>query len=458
MIPESPLQNRSLCQLAGDLRSGKTSCRKVTTAYLDRISKLDPKLKSYVHVNENSALRTAFKLDQKLKNGLEPGPLMGLSVAVKDIITVDGMPTKAGSRLNIRDLIQPEGPFIKSLKSAGCVILGKTRTIEFAAGAHNISHPIPWNPFYPNKHFTAGGSSNGSAVAQAAGLCSFAIGTDTGGSVRVPAALCSLFGFKPSQRLWSLDGVFPLCHDLDTIGLITNSAADASTVFSALTGISLPPVLSSLTGIRLGIPNNHFFENLDPEVQDGFDNAISRLKTGGVIFEPIELPEAEEAASVFAGLVPYDLVNTLGRKRFLSGRNEIDPTVFNRLSPALDLSEATIEQMRCRLGELSKLGARRLEGLDGFISPMTPLLPKPVTSCNNVKQASKFTGRVLQNSRPANIYNFCAVSLPISHLTNNKPVGLQVHMVSGKDADLLSLCQSIELFLKNNIAKGLFDE
>ena len=343
MIPESPLQNRSLSQLAGDLRSGKTSCRKVTTAYLDRISKLDPKLKSYVHVNENSALRTAFKLDQKLKSGLEPGPLMGLSVAVKDIITVDGMPTKAGSRLNISDLIQPEGPFIKSLKSAGCVILGKTRTIEFAAGAHNISHPIPWNPFYPKKHF---------------------------------------------------------------------------------------------------------FENLDPEVEDGFDNAISRLKTAGVIFEPIELPEAEEAASVFAGLVPYDLVNTLGRERFLSGRNEIDPTVFNRLSPALDLSEETTEQMRCRLGELSKLGARRLEGLDGFISPMTPLLPKRVTSCNNVKQASKFTGRVLQNSRPANIYNFCAASLPISHLTNNRPVGLQVHMVSGKDADLLSLCQSIELFLK----------
>lgn len=252
-----------------------------------------------------------------------------------------------------RDSINKETLNVHSIGFETSVILGKTRSFEFAAGAHNISHPIPWNPFYPNKHF---------------------------------------------------------------------------------------------------------FKNLDPEVQDGFDNAISRLKTAGVIFEPIELPEAEEAGSVFAGQVPYDLVNTLGRERFLSGRNEIDPTVFNRLSPALDLSEETTEQMRCRLGEISKLGARRLKGLDGFISPMTPLLPKPVTSCYNVKQASKFTGRVLQNSRPANIYNFCPASLPISRLTNNKPVGLQVHMVSGKDADLLSLCRSIELFFKYNIPKGLFDE
>ncbi|MBT4267602.1 MAG: amidase [Deltaproteobacteria bacterium] len=445
--PENPLRLKRFSQFAKDLRAGKTSCRKATTSYLERISALDPKLQSYVHIDADNATSTAIKLDQQLQDGSDPSPLLGLPVAVKDIITVKGMPTKVGSRLNVEDLIQPEGSFISRLKSAGCVILGKTRTIEFAAGAHNISHPTPWNPTYPDTHHAPGGSSSGSAVAQAAGLCAFAIGTDTGGSVRVPAALCSLFGFKPSKGLWPMDGVFPVCQDLDTIGLITSSAADAAFVFSVLSSVPCPQALPSLTEIRLGIPDNHYFENLDPEVRDGFKVAVSRLKAAGVVFESIELPEAEEAASGFAGLVPYDLIQTLGQDRFLAARKIIDPTAFQRLSPALDLTEEATMLVRDRLQKLQGLGAQRLEGLDGFISPTTPLLPRPVTSCSSLKQAADFTARVLQNSRPANIYNLCAASVPIRHLPENRPVGLQVQMVSGKDADVLSLAQGIELLL-----------
>jgi len=438
---------RGIHQLSEDLRQGKASCLELVKICLDRISALDDQLGSFVHLEAGPVLASASAMDQLIRDGQESGPLTGLPIAVKDIISVKGMPTRGGSRLDIEDLVQPEGQFLKRLRAAGCLILGKTRTIEFALGAQNISHPTPWNPFDMDQHHTAGGSSSGSAVAVAAGLCAFAIGTDTGGSVRVPAALCSLFGFKPGLGLWPTDGVLPLSAELDTLGLITRTAADAATVFSATTGTAIPKPLSSLEGIRLGVPRNHFFDNLDTEVREGFEVAASRLKMSGATLEPMELPEAKEAVDVFAHLVPHDFINTLGRKRFSAGRSELDPVALERLLPGLDLSEQRVVESRQRLQALQQSSSKLLQGLDGFITPTTPLLPVPLSSLKTVEQASAFTARVLQNSRPANLYNFCAASLPIRHLTHSIPIGLQVHCAAKNEAYLLSLCQSMEQML-----------
>ncbi len=259
-IPADPLAESSISQFGVALRDGNITCEQATKAYLDRISALNPRLKAYVHVDDERALSTAAGLDRMLKGGTDLGPLMGVPVAVKDLLTVEGMPTRGGSRINIEDILQPEGRFIRGLKWAGCIILGKTRCTEFAAGAHNVSHPTPWNPADLKVHKTPGGSSSGSAVAQTAGLCAFAIGSDTGGSVRLPAALCSLFGYKTSTGLWPLDGVLPLCPDMDTLGLLANSAADAALAYSVLSDVPLPLTGKSPEGITLGVPTRHFLK------------------------------------------------------------------------------------------------------------------------------------------------------------------------------------------------------
>ena len=165
------------------LRAGETSARAAVESCLARIEAEDNALRSFVHVAADAARRSADTIDRRLSAGEELGPLMGVPVAVKDLFAVEGMPASAGSRLDVALVIGNEGPFVKRLKEIGAVVLGKTRTIEFAAGGHNLGHPIPCNPADRSRHRSPGGSSSGSAVAVAAGLCPLAVGSDTGGSV-----------------------------------------------------------------------------------------------------------------------------------------------------------------------------------------------------------------------------------------------------------------------------------
>ena len=188
-IPPDPLGGGGIARFADEFRTGRVTSEAVTTAYLARIEVLDSRLGAYEHVARDSALAQARALDALLAAGTDLGPLMGVPVAIKDLIAVTGMPTTAGSNVDVADLIGPEGPFMDAMKRAGCVILGKTKTVEFAMGGSglNLVRGTPWNPWDATTHRVPGGSSSGSAVAAAAGLCAFAIGSDTGGSVRIPA-------------------------------------------------------------------------------------------------------------------------------------------------------------------------------------------------------------------------------------------------------------------------------
>ncbi|MCP4249164.1 MAG: amidase, partial [bacterium] len=176
---------------------------------LARIEALEPRLGAFEYVAAEQALSTARALDELLAAGTDLGPLMGVPVAIKDLFAVDGMPTAAASNLDVTEVIGPEGDFVKTLKRAGCVILGKTKTDEFALGTlgFNPKRGTPWNPWDAKTHRAPGGSSSGSAVAAVAGLCAFAIGTDTGGSVRGPAAFCGAFGLKSTVGLWPTNGM-----------------------------------------------------------------------------------------------------------------------------------------------------------------------------------------------------------------------------------------------------------
>ncbi|TAD88979.1 MAG: Asp-tRNA(Asn)/Glu-tRNA(Gln) amidotransferase GatCAB subunit A, partial [Alphaproteobacteria bacterium] len=191
-----PRGARVVVAMSGGVDSAVTAAALVEAA-LARIAALEPRLQAFSHLDGERALRHARAIDQLRAAGIDLGPLMGLPVAVKDLYTVDGMPTHAGSRLDIQDLVAPQGPFVRSLLDAGCVLLGKTRSTELALGGFNLTSPPPWNPCDEQQPRMTGGSSHGSAAAMAAGVAAFTVGSDTGGSVRWPAALCGVVGYKP---------------------------------------------------------------------------------------------------------------------------------------------------------------------------------------------------------------------------------------------------------------------
>ena len=210
--PKDPLGGVSVEEFARRLRRGELTIEATVRGYLARIDALDPRLGAFEFVAADSALKSASALDRLLAAGCDLGPLMGVPIGIKDLFAVNGMPVTAGSQMDIADLVGAEGSFVKLLRKAGCVILGKTKTVEFAYGAAgtNTVRGTPWNPWDSRIHRAPGGSSSGSAVAVAAGLCAFAIGSDTGGSVRIPAALCGLFGLKTTVGYGRPMAYFPV--------------------------------------------------------------------------------------------------------------------------------------------------------------------------------------------------------------------------------------------------------
>ena len=211
-LPSDPLTGISIQQLGANLRKGSITCKELTSIYCDRIKVFNSKLHSYIYFDEAKAMVWADGIDKLFKNGVDLGPLMGVPVAIKDICSVNGMPTTNGSDIITDDITGPEGSLVKKLKSLGCVILGKTHTVEFALGATGVNERkgTPRNPWDDKIHRIPGGSSSGSAVAVASGLAAFAIGTDTGGSVRIPASLNGIVGLKTTKNKWPTDGILSL--------------------------------------------------------------------------------------------------------------------------------------------------------------------------------------------------------------------------------------------------------
>ncbi len=443
--PPDPLEPGGIGEFASRFRGGDISAEAATAAYLARIEALDPRLGAFEHVAAEQALATARALDGLLAAGTDLGPLMGVPVAVKDIFAVDGMPTTAGSNLDVTDVIGPEGTFVGALKRAGCVILGKVKTVEFALGAAGISRPrgTPWNPWDATVHRIPGGSSSGPAVAVAAGMSGFAIGSDTGGSVRIPAAFCGVFGLKTTVGLWPTDGVFPLSPELDSIGPLTRSAADAAIVFGALAGRPAPSA-SPLRGLRLGKPANYFFDDLDARVESCTNAALAALEEGGVEIVRIEVPEAPEREAYFPVVLPANLVTVLGRDRFLAERDAIDPVIAARGTKGLEVTADDCIRLEWRRRELCRIAQGRMEGLDGWVSPSAGVVPRPVADFESLEDGLRLALAVTRDSQPGNLFGLCGTSTPIHGYGSDLPVGLQVLCPAGEDAKALSIALALE--------------
>ena len=264
------------------LRRGELTAARATERYLARIEALDGILGAYEHVAAEQALAQASAIDALLASGTDLGPLMGVPVALKDIFAVDGMPTTAGSLVDVRDLIGREGSFVKLLKRAGCVVLGLTRTVEFALGATgmNYTRGTPRNPWDAETFRLASGSSSGSAVAMAAGLCGFTVGSDTGGSVRGPAAFCGVVGLKTTAGPVAARRRVS-ASPRRSIPSVRSPAPPRMRPSSSATLLDRPaPSPAALRGLRLGRATP-LFERADPAVVKCIDAALDDLANAG---------------------------------------------------------------------------------------------------------------------------------------------------------------------------------
>jgi aspartyl-tRNA(Asn)/glutamyl-tRNA(Gln) amidotransferase subunit A len=433
----------TLAEYAAGLRSGTYAAEATIRRALARIDSTSGRFDAFACVDADGALAAARAVDANLAAHVDLGPLMGVPVAVKDLYAAAGMPMTAGSRVDVADRVPDEGTIVRGLKRAGAIILGKTRTTEFAFGTFNPSHPTPRNPCDAHVHRMPGGSSSGSAVAQAAGLCMVAFGTDTGGSVRHPAALCGVAGFKCTAGRLPMDGVFPLSPTLDSAGWFANRAADLALVFHVLSG-EVPARRRRVDTLVLGRPDAYFFDDLEDDVARAFEAAQRQLVEAGAKVVPVTLPPLSELDAAFGGFVAAELVAYLGRERVTANLARMDPVVAARIAPGLSLSAEAFLAMRDRFGSLSRAAREAMRDVDALITPTCPRVAAPVDDYRDSDAAAAWSRQTLRLTRPANLFGMCGVSLPIGHLAGTLPVGLQVLARGGEDAKLLAIAETIE--------------
>jgi len=350
-----------LATYAARIRSGELSFEESTRASLSRIKILEPSLGAFEFVDGENAIETAKNLDKLLINGTDLGPLMGVCIAVKDIIAVEGLPTTNGSNYSPEHLKYQEGTLMRKLRTAGCIILGKTKTVEFALGATGINEArgTPWNPWDAEHHRIPGGSSSGSAVAVAAGLCGFALGTDTGGSVRIPACYNGLTGHKTTLGLWPTNGVFPLCSTFDSVGPLCRTVEDATLIHQVVTGNDTPAAIPPISGLRLGLPKQYFQDDLDPEVQDVFSNSLELLTSAGAVIVEIDLPESSERETLMPLIIGAEMISALTAEGFQQAFDAMDTVTRSRASIGLEVKAHDYVSAKKRVDELQNIADQK---------------------------------------------------------------------------------------------------
>jgi len=450
-LPADPLATRSFAQYAADLRSGSISALSVVEAYLERIRQLNPKIDAVSVLDDGRALAAAKGIDCLLQAGQDPGPLAGLPILVKDLYQVNGLTITAGSRLDVREIAPgDEGPIIASLRQAGCIILGKTRTTEFAMGGFNLTHPLPWNPCDLKTKRMTGGSSHGSAAGMAAGLCAFSLGSDTGGSVRQPAAFAGTVGFKASPEYWPTAGVFPMSTGLDSLGVFAKTAGDAHWVVSNLPFVRNPSISGidvPAESLRFGLPSHHIFDHCDAESKQTFEQALVRLRAAGVRVEAIEIPEVAEMDAVFGGMVPTDVLAFVGRERFLAAEKILDPVVWARTQAAFDLKATDYIAIQRKFKDICQQVNRRLAGLDGWICPTIPRVAPPVEGYDSLEKIAEWNRINTANTRPGNLFGQCGISLPMRGVSTGLPLGFQIMAAPMTDDRLIRIAITVERLL-----------
>jgi aspartyl-tRNA(Asn)/glutamyl-tRNA(Gln) amidotransferase subunit A len=444
---------KTLRALAADLAAGKTTSEKLTRECLEKIA--DPVgegQRAFIKVYADAAIACARAADLHRANGLVASPLAGIPISIKDLFDIAGDITRAGSII-LQDAPPAlrDAPAIARLRAAGAVIVGRTNMTEFAYGAHGMNHHYgtPLNPHDRATQRIPGGSTSGGAVSVTDDMAAATIGSDTGGSVRIPAALCGITGFKPTQARVPLAGAFPLSTTRDSIGPLGNSVACCVWLDAIMAGEEVAvPAPFPLKGLRFGVPTARLLDVLAPQVAAAFERVLSTLSAHGALIEEFVFSEIEQEASGsakanFSAVEAY----ALHRERLAQHPDKFDPRVYKRLLLGANMNAADyydLIQLRSKLIASANEATARF---DALLMPTSPIIAPTITEMNSSEDVFfRNNTLLLRNCAPFNVLDRPCWSLPM-HRAGDAPVGIMVVGERMQDRRLHQIALGIESVL-----------
>ncbi|MDE0845743.1 MAG: amidase [Actinomycetota bacterium] len=440
-------------ELAEAFRNGSSSPSKAVEQCLAKIAEVDSSIKAWQSVFAEEALAAAKIADQAFKSGEAQGPFVGIPFALKDIVEVEGKIATAGCAERQNIVSDRSADVAKLLLQAGGILVGKTKTVEFAFGGWGTNQHMgtPLNPWDLQNPRTPGGSSSGSGAAVSSGMIPCAIGTDTGGSVRLPAAFCGIVGLKTTKDLISTDGIVPLSHTLDTPGPLARSVNDAALMFLALTGASGPQdyenwlnkngiwseVTASIAELRMCSLGEREREGVDAEVLESYDESIEDLRRLGAKITPLDPPKPFEELKEANGII------TTAEGYFYHGDlmanpdSQVDEHVRQRFLAGVNLTAKDYISAIQKRVEDQKEFFTSIANADAYLTPTTPMLPLPLDGLNENETPARFT-------RPGNYLNMCGISVPGKVSKTNLPTALQILCRPNEEALTLRIAAAYE--------------
>ena len=447
------MANPTIQQLAADLAAGRTTSRKLTEEALARIEDAKGEGKrAFIKVWRTQALAAAEASDALRKAGMTASLLAGIPVSIKNLCNVAGETTLAGSKaLGDAPPAESDAPVVARLRAAGAVIVGSTNMSEFAFSGvgFNPHYGTPGNP--ADRTRVPGGSSSGAAVSVADRMAVAALGTDTGGSVRIPAAVCGIVGFKPTARRVPIDGVVPLSTSLDSIGPLANSVeccAIVDAVFAA-EPIAVPEPMP-LTGLRLAVPKHYVMDDLDPVVAKAFERALKALAGKGVRIEHIDVPQLDELPAInakggFAAAEAYAWHKELIARR---GR-DYDPLVAPRIRRGAEMTAADYIELLIKRADLQKRVAAVTSNYDAIVMPTCAITAPTLDEVSTPEGFTKKNMLLLRNTSVGNFLDHCGISLPC-HASGELPVGFMLMGEAMADKRVLAMARSVAPVVKGH--------
>jgi aspartyl-tRNA(Asn)/glutamyl-tRNA(Gln) amidotransferase subunit A len=443
----------TIAELAPRLRRKDVSPVELTRACLERIEKLDPALNAFITVTAESALAEARAAESEIARGEWRGPLHGIPIALKDLIDTAGTRTTAASALYQNRVPTEDAEVVRRLRQAGAVILGKNNLHEFAYGGSSLVSFFgdvhnPWNAGH-----IAGGSSGGSAAAVAAGLCYAAIGTDTAGSIREPAALCGCVGIKPTYARVSARGVIPLSWSLDHVGPLAATVGDAAIVLQAIAGYDpldvgsadfpVSDYVSSLgdgaKSLRVGIPRTHFYDDLDDEIRAAVEQALAVIKTLVAEMREVHIEVSNDRTVQAAESYAYHAENVARTPALYQ------PETLRRIRSGDKISAAEYIQRRRELDQERRRARDIFAEVDLLVTPTMPIPAPAIADLKKDPAALRPAElKLLRNTRPFNVWGLPAVSVPCGFTKNGLPIGLQIAGPHWREDLVLRLAHAYE--------------
>ena len=431
----SDLHYLSLDEVARRLKARKLSSVEATRAILERIDKLDPKLKSYATVTPERALQDAARRDAETAAGTSRGTLHGVPIAVKDLCNTAGVPTAAGMAIHRQHVPARDATVVARLKQAGAVILGKLQMTEGAYGLHHPTIEPPLNPW--NAAYWTGVSSSGSGVATAAGLCFASLGSDTGGSIRFPSTMNGLSGLKPTWGRVSRAGVFPLAESLDHVGPMCRSALDSAVILGVIAGADpddptaaprpVPDYAGSIDagvkGKKLGVPRN--LVGMDADSQRAFDGAAATLESAGATLVDVALPAFDEATLRWVPLCGLEAA-LAHEATFPSRRADYGPDLAALIDLGRSLSGLELGKLQLARAQLKGEIECLLASVDLLLMPVMGVATPSLAALKAAGRTPQTTAARLRYTAPFDMSGHPTLTLPGGITADGVPVGFQI--------------------------------